>query len=127
MVSDRGRSPKRIRGARKGRLDMPVVESHHIVADPAILGGEPRIDGHRIGVSDVAIWIAYQGRTPAEVAECYQLTLGQVYAALSYYYDHKEQVDTAIAEAEGRHHEMAARYPQGWRPADGTPAPWDAG
>lgn len=62
---------------------------------------------------------------PAEVAESFHLTLGQVYAALSYYYDHKAVVDASIAAAEQHHHALAARYPRGWKPEDGEPAPWD--
>lgn len=34
------------------------------------------------------------------MADDYDLTLGQVYAALSYYYDHREEIDGTIAEEE---------------------------
>jgi len=69
----------------------------HIVRDPDIYGGKPCIEGHRIAVHDVASW-HHQGETPEAIAEGYGLTLAQVYAALSYYYDHQEEVDREMVE-----------------------------
>ena len=96
---------------------MTTVDTGHIVIDPDVLSGEPHILGHRIGVSDIAIWIAYQGRLPAEVAATFHLTLGEVYAALAYYYDHQEKIDHDIQEADRRAEELAKQYPRGWQPA----------
>jgi uncharacterized protein (DUF433 family) len=57
-------------------------------------GGEPRIDGLRLRVRDIAVARA-DGMTPEQiVSEVYPfLTLGQVYAALAYYEDHREEID----------------------------------
>ena len=77
----------------------------HIVRDPAIYGGKPCIEGHRISVHDVAIW-SRQGRSPDAIAQDFQLTRGQVHAALSYYYDHQDEIDREIAEEQA---EIAAR------------------
>ncbi len=73
--------------------------------------GKPRIDGHRITVSDVVCWHEQQGQTPAQIATDYALTLGQVYAALSYYFDHKAEIDKEIADSEAFAEEMRAKYP----------------
>ncbi len=71
-------------------------EYAHIVCTPGIVGGEPRISDTRIRVRDIVLARDHQGATPEEiVATVYpQLTLAPVYAALAYYEDHREEVDT---------------------------------
>lgn len=92
---------------------MEIIETGHIAVDPDVLRGEPHIAGHRIGVSDVAIWVTYHGKSAEQIAREFDLSLGEVHAALAYYYDHKDAIDE-IAEADRRAEEMARRYPHGW-------------
>ena len=70
----------------------------HIEVTPGIVGGKPRIAGHRITVQNVAIWHERLGKSADEIADDYDLTLGEVYAALSYYFDNREEIDATIAE-----------------------------
>ena len=72
------------------------TEYAHVVCTLGIVGGEPRIADTRIRVRDIVLARDNQGATPEEiVATVYpQLTLAQVYAALAYYEDHREEVDT---------------------------------
>ncbi len=70
----------------------------HVVSTPDHCGGSPRIDGTRITVRAVVTCILQQGETPEEFAGAYSVTLAQVYASLSYYYDHREEIDREIAE-----------------------------
>ena len=63
-----------------------------ITRDGNILGGEPRIDGTRIGVRHVAARVIDGGQTPAAAADQFDLSLSTVYEALSYYYDHVEEM-----------------------------------
>lgn len=93
---------------------MKVVDTGHIVVEPDVLGGEPHIAGHRIAVSDVAIWSIFHKLSPEEIGERFHLTLGEVHAALAYYYDHKDEIDRDIAETDRQAEEMALRYPRGW-------------
>ena len=72
----------------------------HIETTPGVAGGKPRIAGHRITVQDVAIWHERLGRSVDEIAAEYDLTLGQVHAALAYYFDHRVEIDRAIAESQ---------------------------
>jgi uncharacterized protein (DUF433 family) len=74
-----------------------------------VWGGKPHIAGHRIAVHDVAAWVAVHGLGPDEVARTWHLTLGEVHAALSYYYDHQQAIDAEIAAAERRADAGAAR------------------
>jgi uncharacterized protein (DUF433 family) len=69
-----------------------------ITRDDAILGGEPRIDGTRIGVRHVAARVIDGGQTPAHVADQLDITLAAVYEALSYYYANLDEI-RAIEEA----------------------------
>lgn len=45
----------------------------------------------------IAVWHEREGKSPDEiVAEHPQLTLADVYAALAYYYDHRDEIDADI-------------------------------
>ncbi len=72
----------------------------HIEITPGIASEKPRIAGHRITVQDIVIWHEWMGRTADEVASEYDLDIADVYAALAYYYDHREIIDKAIKESE---------------------------
>lgn len=73
------------------------TEYAHIVHTPGLLGGEARIDGHRIRVRDVMAARDLGGMTPEEIAaEVYpSLTLAEVYAALAYFEDHRAEIEQA--------------------------------
>ncbi len=77
------------------------TEFAHIVCTPGVMGGEPRIDGHRIRVRDVAVARDIDGIAAHEIVRAVYpaLTLGEVYAALAYYEDHRDEID-AYAKAE---------------------------
>jgi uncharacterized protein (DUF433 family) len=70
----------------------------HIVATPDVCGGKPRIAGHRITVQNVAYWHERDGKSVDEIATEYDLTLGDIYAALSYYSDRRDEVDRRANE-----------------------------
>jgi uncharacterized protein (DUF433 family) len=71
-----------------------------ITRDEAVLGGEPRIDGTRIGVRHVAARVVDSGRAPAHVADQLDLPLADVYEALSYYYAHIDEMRALEADNE---------------------------
>ena len=68
----------------------------HVAVTPGVAGGKPRIAGHRITVQDIAVWHERLGLSADEIATEYGLSLADVYAALAYYYDHREEIDQAI-------------------------------
>lgn len=71
-----------------------------IVRTPGTCGGRPPIAGHRITVHNIVIDFQ-AGMTPeAIVSERPQLTLGQVYAALAYYYANQAAMDAEFAAYE---------------------------
>lgn len=71
-----------------------------IVHDDEVLGGEPRIEGTRIGVRHVAAHVVEGDRSAAHVADQLDLSLADVHEALSYYYGHPEEMRELDREAE---------------------------
>lgn len=69
----------------------------HIVLDEH---GVARIAGTRMKVRDIAR-DARQGHRADDIQEAYEhLTMAQIHAALSYYYDHQAEVEAEIEEAD---------------------------
>jgi uncharacterized protein (DUF433 family) len=87
-----------------GRIPMAETstktEYSHIVCTPGVVGGEPRVDGHRIRVRDIVAARDLGGLTPEEIAASVYpgLTLAQVYSALAYYEDHRNEIDQAMQQ-----------------------------
>ncbi len=77
---------------------MTTLSINHIEQTPELKGGVPHIAGRRIPVHRIVIQHAFYNEDAPAIAEAYNLTLGQVHAALSYYYDHMEEINTIIAE-----------------------------
>jgi len=72
----------------------------HIDITPGIVGGKPRIAGHRITVQNIVIWYDRMGKSADEIATEYDLDLADIHAALAYYFDHRIEIDKAIEESE---------------------------
>ncbi len=76
---------------------MATATSHpYIVSDKAILGGIPIVVGTRTPVRAIAeLWKF--GVTPEEITtHLPHVTLAQIFDALSYYQDHREEIDADI-------------------------------
>jgi uncharacterized protein (DUF433 family) len=71
---------------------------NHIVLTPGTCRGKPRIAGRRITVQNIVIWHERMGMTADEISAEYDLSLADVYAALTYYFDHRAEIDQAIAD-----------------------------
>ncbi len=71
-----------------------------VTRDEDVLGGEPRIDGTRIGVRHVAGRVIDSGQSPAHVADQLDVSLADVYESLSYYYAHIDEMREFEAENE---------------------------
>jgi uncharacterized protein (DUF433 family) len=86
--------------------------AEHIAITPGVCGGKPRIAGHRIKVSQVAVWHERQGQSAAEIVAGYPgLTLADVYAALAYYHDHRDEIDAEIRAGEETYERLRAQQP----------------
>ncbi len=84
-----------------------VEQITYIVQDKGICGGQPRIDGTRIKVQHIALDYERLGWSADQICDAHPgLTLAQVHAAMSYYYDHREKIDESIRTDE----EFADRF-----------------
>jgi uncharacterized protein (DUF433 family) len=78
----------------------PIVEKQHIIVTPDTCGGKPRVAGTRIRVQDIVLWTE-QGQSPEEIVTDYpHLSLADVHAALAYYFDHREEIERHIRDAD---------------------------
>jgi uncharacterized protein (DUF433 family) len=79
---------------------MEVVLSQHIDSTPEVRSGKPRIAGTRITVADIAIMYLRMGQSLELIAGKYDLAPAAVYAAMGYYYDHRDEIDRSIQDDE---------------------------
>ena len=69
-----------------------------ITRTPGVCGGKARLDGHRIRVQDIVMDYEWNGLSPDEICQQYpSITLAQVHAALSYYYEHRDEIQADLA------------------------------
>ena len=75
-----------------------ATEHPYIVRTKEILGGEPVIKGTRTSVRAIVEWWKF-GASPEEILENLpHLTLSQIFDALSYYADHRDEIEQYIVE-----------------------------
>jgi uncharacterized protein (DUF433 family) len=73
----------------------------HIETEAGKCGGKPVIAGTRIRVWDVYVHHERLGKSPDEIVRAYpHITLADVHAALAYYWDHKDQIDQQVRDAD---------------------------
>lgn len=82
-------------------MSSPNIQSVYIVQEPGICGGQPRIAGTRIKVQQVALEYERMGWSPDQICDSHpELSLAQVHAAISYYYDHQAEIGRSLREDE---------------------------
>jgi uncharacterized protein (DUF433 family) len=79
--------------------ESPATELNSIIVrTPDILGGKPRLKGHRVGVHRVAGWWKL-GLTVEEIGERLStLTPAELHAALAYYHLHRDEIEGYLDE-----------------------------
>lgn len=78
---------------------MSISTTQHIEIQNGVCGGKPCVKGTRIRVWDIHVWHDLRGQSPEEIVATYpQLTLADVYAALTYYFDHQEEIHQQAQE-----------------------------
>ena len=88
------------------------VSREHIEIVQGSAGPKPCIRGTRIRVVDVLGWYEGHGWSASEIVEQFpHITQADVFAALAYYWDNKEEVDRWIAEDNAYVEEMMRLYP----------------
>ncbi len=83
--------------------DLAIQPTTYILVRPGVQGGEPCISGTRVPVWVLAA-MHKQGDTAIDILAAYpNLSAAQVHAALSYYYEHRGEIDTVIAAQNAQH------------------------
>jgi uncharacterized protein (DUF433 family) len=82
-----------------------------IVSTPGTRGGKPRIDGTRITVADVAGWHLLGGMSLHEISATWDLPMASLHAAMSYYYEHREEIDRQTQEGRASADSLRQRFP----------------
>lgn len=75
-----------------------------IVSTEGTLGGEPRLDGRRISVVQIADMVR-DGESPEFVADQLDISLAEVHTALAYFYEHTEE----MRDIRDRHRKLEER------------------
>ena len=83
----------------------------HIELKQGASGIRPRIVGKGVLVQAIVVWHTVLQRSPDDIASDHGLTLAEVHAALSYYYDHRVEIDRSIWEDDKLIAEMKAKSP----------------
>jgi uncharacterized protein (DUF433 family) len=92
--------------------NMPAVSTQHIVKTENLCGGRACIAGHRIRVADIVVWHERRGYSPDEIITLFPgLTLGDVHAALAYYFDKREEIESDLRRDETQAAQMSAQSP----------------
>lgn len=63
-----------------------------IVHSDDVMGGEPRLAGHRISVRQIAELVIDGGVSPPDVADQLDIEQADVHRALTYYYEHPDEM-----------------------------------
>lgn len=82
-----------------------------IVKTPDVLGGKPRVDGVRVGVLQIGDYVRENGMSVETVMEQLRLSREQVEAALDYYDDHPDEMETLHTQREASFRRMQERNP----------------
>ena len=79
-----------------------------IVKTPDVLGGDPRIEGHRIGVYHVYQRYVEGDDTPEEIATAYEISVAEVHTALAYAFSNSEEMREIEARNQSLYEEATA-------------------
>ena len=75
----------------------------HIEKTPGVCGGRACIAGHRVRVQDIVAWHEKRGYSPDEIVDLFPgVTLADVYAALTYYFDNRQEIEDEFSKADER-------------------------
>jgi len=71
---------------------MATTTSRIVSGEESDIHDEPHLEGHRVTVQFIHAQVSERGLDPASVADTFDLDIADVYRALTYYYDHPEEM-----------------------------------
>lgn len=75
-----------------------ILRTIQIVSTPDILGGKPRLEGRRISVEHIIRHYLREGMSLEDMQTAFGLSPAEIHAALSYYYQHQQDIELSIEE-----------------------------
>lgn len=96
---------------------MATISSRIVPGDESDIHDEPHLEGRRLTVRFIHSQVADRELDPETVADTFDLDLADVYRALTYYYDHLEEM-AAIERRRARtisDHEQLTTDPESLR------------
>jgi uncharacterized protein (DUF433 family) len=88
------------------------MEPVHITKTPGICGGKACIKGSRVRVMDIVVWHELRNYSAEEIVTMFPgVTLADIYAALTYYFDNRQEIETDFAKDEAVAKELMKEYP----------------
>ena len=89
-----------------------AVLTQHIEVTPGVVGGKPRIAGTRIRVQDIVAMHIHQGESVESIVSQFPpLTPAEVHAALAFYYDNTDLIDSAFERSLSAEDDFRSRFP----------------
>lgn len=90
---------------------MQSISQSYLECSPDVRSGKPRITGTRIAVEDVAIMHLKLGYSLVEIAGKYDLSVASLYAAMAYYFDHRDTIDRRTIVEDDQVEALKQHYP----------------
>ncbi len=78
---------------------MENIINQHITKTPGVCGGRACIAGHRVRVVDIVVWHEMRGYSPDQIVDLFPgISLADVYAALTYYFDNRQEIEDVFRQ-----------------------------
>lgn len=91
---------------------MEESTSVHITKTAGVCGGKACISGHRVRVMDIVVWHEMRNYSAEEIIAMFPgITLADVYAALTYYFDNRQEIEADFVKDEALAKELMKEYP----------------
>ncbi len=87
------------------------VTAAHITQTVGVCGGKACIAGRRIRVRDVYEWHDLLGMSADEISSAYNLSLAQIYAALTYAFEHIDEIQNDLQQEKAIVAQAVAMHP----------------
>src|SRR5262245_53616237 len=96
----------------RGGNRMESVIAEHITKTAGVCGGKACIAGHRIRVWDIVVQHAMRGASDEEILAMFPgISLGDLHAALAYYFDNREEMNAENKREEELADSLRSRFP----------------
>jgi uncharacterized protein (DUF433 family) len=91
---------------------MATVITDRITKSPGICGGKACVAGHRVRVMDIVLRHEDLGLSPDEILAVFpELSLSDVHAALTYYFDNVDEIRNDIRRNDEIAEELRSSFP----------------